>query len=1055
MDVNEQITRFKEFIDIHYKNTIYSLVSQGKRSIVIDFAELNHFDHELADSILDDPENTVRSAELSIEQFDLPKDSKLSRVRFRNLPETQRIRISDVRSEHLGKFLVTNGIVRQASDIRPQVTNAKFECAGCGNTISILQIDTKFKEPMRCTCGWRGKFRLLSKDLIDVQHLKVEEAPESLEGGEQPKRLSVFLKEDLVEPKMERRTSPGSKIDIIGIIKEVPIHLKTGTQSVRYDLILESNNIEPVQEDFTEIGLTKNDEEAIVNFSKGENIFQKFVSAIAPSIYGHERIKEALVLQLFGGVRKEKPDRTVTRGDIHVLLCGDPGCISGDSQVALFYKGMEKIQDLGSSHLQPIKEAVTKIRKDRYDKHYDFATVFQKYPQQPVLKVVTETGKELICTYNQPLLTKDGWKRADEILFGTEIRVMPKIPNTIRKLAPADFIKVEKVSSLLKAAIIPEYFTSELASLCGCIIGSGHVQKDLSGVVCYVNDEEIDLVPKISKLWNKTFGVEPDIFATDGKPQAKIIENNNGLLVENISVQKLHNIKINSRRIAAVLSFLICKRVPQQIFKSQKHIIAKFIGWLFDAGGSIFGNERGEIAIQLKSETCGLLRDVQLLFLYFGIHSRIIGDNLCINKNHDIKLFADYIGFNSEKKKDRLKDILKIVENKTKEDLYQIWEKIVEIEPWGIRDVYDFEVPVSHSFIANGIVCHNSGKSQILQFISKVAPKARFVSGKGATSAGITASVVKDEFLRGWALEAGALVLANKGLAVVDELDKMNDEDRSALHEALEQQRVTISKANIQASLSAQTTLLAAANPKFGRFDLYTPIASQIDLPPTLINRFDLIFPVRDIPNAEKDEKIALHVLDASHKAEIYQTEVTPEFLRKYVAYAKQKINPKLTREAVNEIKNFYVQLRNSSKSGDDNVKPIPISARQLEGLIRLTEASARLRLDEKASKEDSIRAINLLKHCLMQVGFDPETGQIDIDRISSGITASTRSCILVVKEIVYNLDSSGQKVIPIEKIVSEAVAKGLVVGKVEEAIELLKRAGDIFEPKRNFISKG
>src|SRR3989338_9020410 len=300
MDVNEKIEVFKEFIELHYKSQLYGIIQEGKNSLFISFKDLVNFNHELADELLDDPEETIKLAEVSLEQFDLPDGAKNLLVRFKDLPETQRIRISDIRSVHLGKFLYIEGIVRQASDVRPQVVSARFECAGCGNTLSILQIDTKFKEPSRCTCGWRGKFRLLSKELIDVQHLKIEESPENLEGGEQPKRLSVFLKEDLVDPKMERRTVPGSKVRIFGIVKEVPIQLKTGAQSTRYDLVLEANNIEPIEEDYTEIVLTKEDEEQIQIVSKDEKVFDKFTKAIAPGIYGHDRIKEALVLQLFG-----------------------------------------------------------------------------------------------------------------------------------------------------------------------------------------------------------------------------------------------------------------------------------------------------------------------------------------------------------------------------------------------------------------------------------------------------------------------------------------------------------------------------------------------------------------------------------------------------------------------------------------------------------------------------------------------------------------------------------------------------------------------------------
>ncbi|MAG53053.1 MAG: AAA family ATPase, partial [Nanoarchaeota archaeon] len=348
-----------------------------------------------------------------------------------------------------------------------------------------------------------------------------------------------------------------------------------------------------------------------------------------------------------------------------------------------------------------------------------------------------------------------------------------------------------------------------------------------------------------------------------------------------------------------------------------------------------------------------------------------------------------------------------------------------------------------------------AGKSQILQFISKTAPKARYISGKGASAAGMTASVVKDEFLRGWALEAGALVLANQGIACLDELDKISVEDTSSLHEALEQQTVTISKANIQATLRTETTVIAAANPKFGRFDPYTPIASQINMPPALINRFDLIFTIRDMPDKDKDEKIAQHVLDIQIDPKGLKSDIPPDLIKKYVAYVKQKISPKLTKDSVQEIKKFYVGLRNMPTMGDEGgVKPIPISARQLEALVRLAEGSARVRLSKTVDRSDAKRAIKILKDCLMQVGFDYETGQIDIDRIGTGITASERGKILGVREIINELEGKIGKVIPIEDIIAEAKEKGIDEDKVNESIEKLKRSGEIFEPKQNFVSR-
>ncbi|MEK6861202.1 MAG: hypothetical protein AABY07_04465, partial [Nanoarchaeota archaeon] len=286
-----------------------------------------------------------------------------------------------------------------------------------------------------------------------------------------------------------------------------------------------------------------------------------------------------------------------------------------------------------------------------------------------------------------------------------------------------------------------------------------------------------------------------------------------------------------------------------------------------------------------------------------------------------------------------------------------------------------------------------------------------------------------------------------------DELDKMSSEDRDALHEALEQQRISISKANIQATLKAETTVLAAANPKFGRFDPYQSIAAQIDLPPTLINRFDLIFPIRDLPNKELDTKIAGHVLKLQQRPEELKTEVPLDLVKKYISYVRQKIKPKLTDDALNEIKDFYVTLRNTGQRSEEELKPIPISARQLEALVRLAEGSAKTRLSNKVTQEDAIKSINLLRYCLMQVGFDYETGQIDIDRIVTGVTTSQRSRIIIVREIIRKLESKIGKIIPIQDIIDEAGNKDLDQAQVEEVIEQLRREGELFEPKRGFIS--
>ncbi|MBU2562532.1 MAG: minichromosome maintenance protein MCM [Nanoarchaeota archaeon] len=660
------IIEAKNFLDA-YKKELGESLRKKDNVIRIDFMELAKFSAKLSDEILSNPEEALRLIELAIEESGLVSNV---RVRLVNLPKSQEIKIRNIRSRHLNEMIILEGIIRQASDVRPQVVNAKFECPSCGTVISVLQMEKKFREPLRCSCGRRGGFRLISKEMVDTQRLVIEEASESLSGGEQPKRINVFVKEDLVEPKMEEKTTPGSRVKVIGILKEVPVPLSTGGLSTRFELAIESNNVIPMEETFEELDINEEDERQILELAEDPKVFEKLTRSITPSVWGYEEIKKALVLQLFGGVKKTHADGQKNRGDMHILLIGDPGV----------------------------------------------------------------------------------------------------------------------------------------------------------------------------------------------------------------------------------------------------------------------------------------------------------------------------------------------------------------------------------------------AKSVTLGFMANISPKGRYVVGKSASGAGLTAIVVRDEYLRGWSLEAGAMVLAHKGLVCIDELEKMDPTDRSAMHEAMEQQTVTISKANVQATLKAETSVLAAANPKFGRFDPYQPIAQQIDLPPTLINRFDIIFTLRDIPNREKDLRIATHVLQ-EHKKQGEDMTIHRDLFRKYVAYAKQRINPVLSDEAIAEIKKFYIDLRNKPVASESAMRPIPISARQLQALVRMSEASARLRLSKKVELEDARKAIELMKYYLMQVGYDYESKTFDIDRIGGKFSSSQRNKILSVRDTIINLEARVGKLIPLEEIETELEGK-LSKNEIEEAIGKLIINSEIFEPKKGYVQR-
>ena len=229
MEINviEQIKRFQDFIDSNYYNSLLENARKGNRFLLIDFLELSKYDPDLATELLDAPEETIKAIEKAIEQFDVDGLSNF-RIRFHNLPQSQRIMIRDIRSKHINKLLFVDGLVRQKSDVRPQVTSARFECPVCGNIINVLQLEGTFKEPTRCGCGRKGKFVMLDKELVDAQGIVLEEASETLEGGEQPKRINVLLTDDLVSPLSEKRTSPGSKVEAVGVVKEVPIISRSG-----------------------------------------------------------------------------------------------------------------------------------------------------------------------------------------------------------------------------------------------------------------------------------------------------------------------------------------------------------------------------------------------------------------------------------------------------------------------------------------------------------------------------------------------------------------------------------------------------------------------------------------------------------------------------------------------------------------------------------------------------------------------------------------------------------------------------------------------------------
>ena len=343
-----------------------------------------------------------------------------------------------------------------------------------------------------------------------------------------------------------------------------------------------------------------------------------------------------------------------------------------------------------------------------------------------------------------------------------------------------------------------------------------------------------------------------------------------------------------------------------------------------------------------------------------------------------------------------------------------------------------------------------TAKSQLLQYVARIAPRGLYTSGRGTTAAGLTAAVIREKG-GSMSLEAGALVLADKGICCIDEMDKMRPEDRVAIHEAMEQHTVSVAKGGIVATLNARTAILAAANPALGRYEPHRTVAENISLPVTILSRFDLIFVLRDIPNREADTKMSEHILEIHRRgASPVEAQIPAELMRKYVSYAKA-IKPVLTNDALKRLGDFYLAMRAASETEGS---PVAITARQLESLVRIAEARARVALKKEVSAEDAEAAIAIMKRSLEEVGIDVSSYKMDIDLIMTGKPKSVRDKMQVVLSALMQMEKE-TGIVEKTVLVSELENKYKVPrAETERILGQLLREGTIYEPREGCLKK-
>jgi len=993
---------FKDFLKSYLVKSDDNLVGVLPKTVIIDYKDLEEWNPKIAEELLESPDDTLDLIEKATKNYS--KERVL--VSIKNLQKATSLR--ELGSKHLGKFILLKGIVNRVIPIRPMVIVAAYECKKCGAIIREPQDEYFLVPPIKCAKCKKRKFRFSESEseFVDVQELSIQELPEDLPAGQLPRQVTLEIqREDLING-----ARAGDIIDVVGILRTKPS--SSSTKKRKFATFVDVNYIKVYNKEIAEMEILPEEEAEICNLALRPDIYKLIVQSIAPSIYGNKHIKRAIMYLLFGGVMKDKGDIKI-RGELNILLVGDPACIVAESRIVKYNGLLPKISSLGNYHLEKINVPLYSAMGN--NKH-GRANVFHKYKTQPVIEVITESGKQLIGTYNQCLKTKFGWKRLDELKIEEKIRVIPKI-HCYKKTSP---------------------ISNELASLFGYKLADGWSSKYRVGFV--VNNEEKDLITKIQifllREFNKRARIDERMTTPFGLPR----KNSHTPI-------PIFYLEINGKDISKLF---ITEKIFNDLFNSSNDVVSNALSWFFEGDGHILSGGRGKNGIFVKQSSnkdIKILRQIQLLLLRFGIYSIIDIDEttqwIKIRRRNSILRFAKYIGFQSKKKKTKLQGLIKILPKRGIHN--KIWEKIKVLRPYGFATVYDVEEPFYQQFVANGIIVHNTAKSQLLQVVASISPRGLYTSGRGTTAAGLTAAVNKVEG-DVWALDAGAMVLADKGICCIDEIDKMNDNDRVAIHEAMEQHKVSINKAGINARLNARTAVLSAANPDFGRYDANKTIGEQIKkLPVTLLSRFDLIFLMRDKLQPEQDKALSTHILQME---KIDVEKIPKDLLKKYIAYARG-VKPKLSRGAKVYLQNFYQDMRKTSYRRDGEDNPVSITPRQLESLMRLSEAHAKIALKKSVDEEDAKAAIEIMKRSLNEVGINPETKTIDVDILTTGIPKTTRDKYNFVLHLLEDRLLHEKK-----EIIDKLKVRGMNIFDVMKILHKMETDGSIYSPKEGFYQK-
>ena len=1016
-----------------YRSKISQLISSEGKSLVVDFGDLLKYNSDLANRVLLEPDSSLASFKIAAFETMRSENAlyadRVKReltVRMRSL--TDLVPLRKVDTSYIDRMIAISGMVVRTSELRPLMTEAAWLCPS-GHLTYEMQDDLALKRPPKCElCGEVRNFELDRRHsrFIDFQVVRVQELPEELPPGQLPQFFDVNLEGDIVNT-----ARPGDRVVLTGVVRAVPDYSVGQVKTRLFKSQIDCNHVEVKGKEPEQVQISKEDEELIRKVAASSDAYERLVSSIAPVIIGHHTEKEAILLLMAGGSATVLPDGTKLRGDLNVLFVGDPGtgksemlkfaaqaaprglyasgrgstaaglsaAVIREKNVFMLEAGIVVLADLGIACLTEDMEVYTGQSLVSIGKIWDMTTG-QTY--------LTPTGREA-KRLMLPVSVYDRKQRAD----------LPWTAHTLmRRRHTGEVVKLT-FGSGLSLKVTPEHLLKRPTNFKNLWIRADQVKvgDDLRAPVkifgpathLLLSEEEayaigctygdgwiapssitISQSEANSDVINTIIQRVPSTFAVYDKGD-KVRQ-----LGKYALVSRMMQLYTSEKGFVRKTLFLLRSPSIDNVLMLTENALWAFFAGIFDTDGDVTHSGGQVISLRIyptkdKHELSVLLYALRRL----GVYARIYGKRSAIPaiqmSGGDITRFTNGIRSHSVKLRREPVDI--VVHHKGRRSIERGCDTVVAIErvPYD-GYVYDLSVGGYHNFEAGLVYVHNC----------------------------------------------------------IDEFEKMKPEDRSALHEMMEQNTVTIAKGGIYATLNARTAILAACNPVLGRYNPFQNITENIGtLPLPLLSRFDLIFVFRDQPTPAEDERLASHIL-AVHSKRSYASPPPIEFslLKKYLAYAK-RISPELTKEAMERMKDFYLQLRKSGGT-EDSIPPTP---RTLEALIRLSTARAKVLLRDRVTEEDALAAIALMNRMVEDVLTDATTKKTDFG-IQFGKPAGETKNMRAALEILKNLEGAEKKPVERKQFKEELVKAKFSDEDAEKMIRTMFREGMVYESKPGFLRR-